>query len=374
MDVLVCAMALIPVKFAELVLVLVFCRADHGWRCFEFYSVHCQNFFWCLRQSTFYFAWLAAATPPIRKVVVTLIISSTDIGMLSFNFLIQSGLVILCMNPDILMHSGAPLTCMLSALNLSMKASVGSPMPSYVFTLTGMRVLFGTSKFRILAVNGSVSSHSHGWESSLVRVYGLRLARFSADLLVLLLLFTYLCRGATLGLSHECMLLLLSPNCLKTFLSSGSSLVNTMALTGLLRRVSLSLLCLSLENTLAVCEGRVPLEAVTGLCLLFLGLFFLSHDSDSENWVCEFRYFPKPIRKEVPRIVVGCLLAPLVAIFWTVELAGVWAGFAGYTSRGAVGVWPSWILPGPGLGPLLVVWPKPAVRLVLYVINAQPYS
>ncbi|GKC38169.1 hypothetical protein Tco_1050553 [Tanacetum coccineum] len=197
---------------------------------------------------------------------------------------------------------------------------------------------------------------------------------FSPDLLVLLLLFTYLCRGATLGLSRECMLLLLSPNRLKTFLSSGPSLVNIVALTGLLRRVGLSLLCLSLENTLAICEGRVPLEAVTGLCLLFLGLIFLSHDSDFENWVCEFRYFPKPIRGEVPRIVVGCLLAPLVAIFRTVELAGVWAGFAGYTSRGAVGVWPSWILPGPGLGPLLVVWPKPAVRLVLYVINAQPYS
>ncbi|GJX45903.1 ALP1-like protein isoform X1 [Tanacetum coccineum] len=186
---------------------------------------------------------------------------------------------------------------------------------------------------------------------------------FSADLLVLLLLFTYMCRGATLGLSRECMLLL-SPYRLKTFLSSGPSLVNTVALTRLLRWVGLSLLCLSLENTLAVCEGRIPLEAVTGLCLLFLGLFFLSHDSDSENWVCEFRceLSPYPVREEVPRIVVGCLLAPLVAVFWTVELAGVWAGFAGYTSRGAVGVWPSWILPGPGLGPSLVVWPKPALR------------
>ncbi|GJW51827.1 hypothetical protein Tco_0093178 [Tanacetum coccineum] len=67
------------------------------------------------------------------------------------------------------------------------------------------------------------------------------------------------------------------------------SLVNTVALTRLLRRVGLSLSRLSLENTLAVCEGRVPLDAVTGISLLFLGLFFLSYDSDFENCVCEFR-------------------------------------------------------------------------------------
>ncbi|GJV50800.1 hypothetical protein Tco_1446541 [Tanacetum coccineum] len=66
-------------------------------------------------------------------------------------------------------------------------------------------------------------------------------------------------------------------------------LVNTVALTGLLRRVGLPPSRLSLENTFAICEGRVPLEAVNGLCLHFLGLLFLSHDSDSENWVCEFR-------------------------------------------------------------------------------------
>ncbi|GJZ75118.1 hypothetical protein Tco_0639583 [Tanacetum coccineum] len=51
------------------------------------------------------------------------------------------------------------------------------------------------------------------------------------------------------------------------------SLVNTVALTGLLRLVGLPLSCLSLENTLAVCEFRCE----------------LSHDSDSENCVCEFR-------------------------------------------------------------------------------------
>ncbi|GJZ18385.1 hypothetical protein Tco_0554508 [Tanacetum coccineum] len=90
-------------------------------------------------------------------------------------------------------------------------------------------------------------------------------------------------------------------------------LVNIIALTGLLRRVGLSLSCLSLENTLAVCEGRVPLDAVTGICLLFLGLFFLSHDSDSENCdliVMLFTNFSELIRGETPRITVGCLLTP----------------------------------------------------------------
>ncbi|GJX13810.1 hypothetical protein Tco_0205568 [Tanacetum coccineum] len=70
---------------------------------------------------------LATATSPQRKAVVILIISSVDLGMLSFNLLIKSGLVTPCINPEILMHSGAPLTCMLSALNRFIKASVDSP-------------------------------------------------------------------------------------------------------------------------------------------------------------------------------------------------------------------------------------------------------
>ncbi|GJZ69464.1 hypothetical protein Tco_0633014 [Tanacetum coccineum] len=52
--------------------------------------------------------------------------------------------------------------------------------------------------------------------------------------------------------------------------------------------------CPPLENALAVHEERVPLDAVTELCLLLLGLFFLSHDFDSENWVCEFRWELSP--------------------------------------------------------------------------------
>nr|GEU98337.1 hypothetical protein [Tanacetum cinerariifolium] len=41
-----------------------------------------------------------------------------------------------------------------------------SPVPSYVLTLVGIRVLFGTSKLRIRAVNGSVSSHNQGCDIS----------------------------------------------------------------------------------------------------------------------------------------------------------------------------------------------------------------
>ncbi|GJU20529.1 hypothetical protein Tco_1153871 [Tanacetum coccineum] len=49
-----------------------------------------------------------AATSPRRNAVVTLIISSSDFGMLSCRRLMSLGLVIPCMNPKILMHSGGP--------------------------------------------------------------------------------------------------------------------------------------------------------------------------------------------------------------------------------------------------------------------------
>ncbi|GJU86237.1 hypothetical protein Tco_1293783 [Tanacetum coccineum] len=86
----------------------------------------------------------------------------------------------------------------------------------------------------------------------------------------------------------EWTLLFLSPNCVKTFLSLGPSLVNIVAFTGLLRQVGLSPSCHSLEKALVFCEGRVSLDAVTGLGLLFLVLLFMSHDLDSENLVCDF--------------------------------------------------------------------------------------
>ncbi|GJV79425.1 hypothetical protein Tco_1515295 [Tanacetum coccineum] len=82
---------------------------------------------------------------------------------------------------------------------------------------------------------------------------------FLTDLLV------RLCRGATSGPSHKCTLLLFSPNRVKTSLSLGPSLVNTVVFNGLLQRVGSFPSRRSLENTLAVCEERVPLDAVSGL-------------------------------------------------------------------------------------------------------------
>ncbi|GJV30864.1 hypothetical protein Tco_1391264 [Tanacetum coccineum] len=65
------------------------------------------------------FGVLSAATSPCRKDVVILYISSIDLGILSYRRLINPGWVIPCINPEILMHSGAPSTSRTSALYLS---------------------------------------------------------------------------------------------------------------------------------------------------------------------------------------------------------------------------------------------------------------
>nr|GEW70485.1 hypothetical protein [Tanacetum cinerariifolium] len=174
---------------------------------------------------------------------------------------------------------------------------------------------------------------------SLVWIFGVSLK------LALLLPLTCLCRGATSGPSRECMLLFLSPNRVKTFLSLGPSLVNTVALTGLLRRVVLPHSRLSLEDALAVCEGGVPLDAVIGLCLLFFGLLFLSHDSDSDLVVMPFTNFPKFIHEEVPRDAIGCLFTPSVdrvsdyEIGWSLGLVYWLAHFLGECRCQTHGSW-----------------------------------
>ncbi|GJW61990.1 hypothetical protein Tco_0111325 [Tanacetum coccineum] len=56
-----------------------------------------------------------------------------------------------------------------------------------------------------------------------------------------------------------------------------------------------------LKNTLAVREGRVPLDAVAELSILSLGLFSLSQDYDSENCVREFRCELSPFPEAYPR-------------------------------------------------------------------------
>ncbi|GKA59092.1 hypothetical protein Tco_0758405 [Tanacetum coccineum] len=71
--------------------------------------------------------WLVVAFSPRIKAFVTLIISSTVLGMLSLNLLINPGCVIQCMNPEILISSGAPLNIKLSLVKRSMKAYVDSP-------------------------------------------------------------------------------------------------------------------------------------------------------------------------------------------------------------------------------------------------------
>nr|GEU93766.1 hypothetical protein [Tanacetum cinerariifolium] len=70
---------------------------------------------------------LLAATSPMRKDAVTLIISSTVFGILSWRRLMSLGFVIPCTNLEILMHYGAPLTSLLSSLYLLMKSSVDFP-------------------------------------------------------------------------------------------------------------------------------------------------------------------------------------------------------------------------------------------------------
>nr|GEX77914.1 retrovirus-related Pol polyprotein from transposon TNT 1-94 [Tanacetum cinerariifolium] len=56
--------------------------------------------------TTFFLDWLATATSHMRNVVVMLIISSTDFGMLLFRCLIKSGLVMSCMNPVVFANLG----------------------------------------------------------------------------------------------------------------------------------------------------------------------------------------------------------------------------------------------------------------------------
>ncbi|GJX50750.1 hypothetical protein Tco_0277595 [Tanacetum coccineum] len=108
----------------------------------------------------------------------------------------------------------------------------------------------------------------------------------SADLPVLarLLSLACLCHDGASGPRRECMSFLLSPSRVKTFLSLPPSLVNIVALTGLLWPANLDSSCLSLEKTIGLGEGWVLLDMVLGLGFrLFLVLLFLSHDSDSES-------------------------------------------------------------------------------------------
>ena len=82
--------------------------------------------FHCGRSCLFFDRCVVVVSPQMKDAVI-FHISSTVLGVLSFNLLINSGLVIPCMKPEIHMHSGAPFTCMLSALKCSTNATVDSP-------------------------------------------------------------------------------------------------------------------------------------------------------------------------------------------------------------------------------------------------------
>nr|GEW45145.1 hypothetical protein [Tanacetum cinerariifolium] len=225
------------------------------------------------------------------------------------SLLIKSGLVMPCINPEILMHSGSLLTCMLSALKCSMQASIdslslcliwwistgslmyffccgkflrnafcrisllsidsGSSVPSYVLTFVGMRVLFGTLKLWIRVVNGSVSSHNHGWDRS---------SSLSAVCIVGFIPFS------------------------SNFSLAFTGTLNTVVLTWILRRAGFAPSRLSLASSFY----HMTLTLKVGFLLAFVSFDASFH----------YRYLGQSS--------VACLL-PLLDVFRTMELAGVWA-------------------------------------------------
>ncbi|GJX93763.1 hypothetical protein Tco_0348349 [Tanacetum coccineum] len=113
--------------------------------------------------------------------------------MLSFSYLIKSGLVISFMNLDTLKHFVAPLTCKLLALKRSMNASLDSPfyamkfyaiyactssagkflrsssgslVPSHVFTLADIQSHFEKINWQIQSVKGVVALLLYGRDKS----------------------------------------------------------------------------------------------------------------------------------------------------------------------------------------------------------------
>ncbi|GJZ57325.1 hypothetical protein Tco_0612819 [Tanacetum coccineum] len=82
------------------------------------------------------------ATSPCRdKDVVTLYISSIDIGIFSYKRLINSGWVTSCMNLDFFMHSSVPSTSRTFAFYLSMKSIPWHLLLSLLFNDVFNRIL-----------------------------------------------------------------------------------------------------------------------------------------------------------------------------------------------------------------------------------------
>nr|GEU60944.1 ribonuclease H-like domain-containing protein [Tanacetum cinerariifolium] len=149
----------------------------------------------------FFLDWLETATSPLRKAVITLIISSMVLGMLSFNLLIRSGLVMLCIKPKMRMHLRGPLTCMLSVLKRFMKAFVGSPSLCLMRWISKRSLIFPVSALVILIFREKGPLNTD-W-SPVMRFLAsfLLLLGSPTDMHVLALLFSLACprHGATFG-------------------------------------------------------------------------------------------------------------------------------------------------------------------------------
>ncbi|GJW32010.1 putative ribonuclease H-like domain-containing protein [Tanacetum coccineum] len=211
------------------------------------------------------------------------------------------------MNPDILMHFGAPLTCMLSAMNLSMKASVGSPpfalYDGFSQDLLCTSFVVGIAHRSIFPLLGRSLGERLGPPA--------RPAAYAVSGIPFFFNFLLTFTGARNVDSNE-LPSVFFPLAWVFCWPAGtpfstrmpvSRLVNNVALTRLLRRVGLSLSCFSLENALVVREERVPLDA--DLIVVF------------------FTNFPKLIRGEALRITTGCLLTPLAGCgvdIWAMEM------------------------------------------------------
>ncbi|GJV74634.1 hypothetical protein Tco_1506218 [Tanacetum coccineum] len=217
-----------------------------------------------------------------------------------------------CMISDILMHSGAPLTCMLFALNLSIKALVDSPSLCPFWDLEVPDPC--CERIGFFAQPRLPAARSVGG------------VPFIFDFL---LTFTRACDVASNEVPD------VFPSTVWVFCclaQAGTPPSTRTPVPWLIRRVGLPHSRLSLENALAVCEGCVPLDAMNGLYLHFLGLLFLSHDSDSENWVCEFRFTGNRLSWSGTLAYANCALFAELR-----SLSSLWprAGYASLRIRGA---------------------------------------
>nr|GEV57577.1 hypothetical protein [Tanacetum cinerariifolium] len=282
-EALVCAVTLISVKLTELVLVLVFRGSSHRWRCFELHRFHCQNFLWSVYKRH------ESVLPFVRFVPVFKVYPFVAAWLVAF-------LVV--------------FPCWRSFLSRLIcyryfSSEEGGYHAHHLIYELGDTVIQPFDQVR-------VSDAVHKSEDPYALRRPVDMHAFSLK--------------RSVNASVESLSL-----CLIWWISMGSLMYffccEKFPRNWLLRRAAFVPSCLSLEKTLALCERRVSMDAVTGLgFLFFLGLLFLSHDSDSESQdlvVVFFTNFAKLVLFRYPGPPsVACLLH-LPAVFRTTELAGV---------------------------------------------------